>query len=551
MECGQKDVSDTARKVLLLRYHWQNRLSTSKKKVLRTSVQVNTLSRPRRPERLFKDHIMNIPTDSPARGGEPAPRHVPPLLLLTFAVLAGSAVLIGAITVLGRLDPPPSLFNLPTVAEATMPDGTILAVHAIREGGTSHDLHFELPTSGGLFGVGRHSQVASFHPHNSRVSIWMTRRHAKTGKSLDFDWWKKSTITDMHGEERQDVSPQRGIYSGWGQSSSSGSRPFPLDTSVDHQGLPRLILVASGFLGFRAGKTFKLKVYNTSDEVVAEFDLPNPVTTPIPEWTPESLPVTKSDGDLSITLKKLTIREHRYNSGEQEQVSWNLIPEISYEQGGQSTTHWYASLSLFDALGNPNLSWSGNISKHESAWKVRATCYRNQSAPFAPNEIIESDWIDVPAKDQSAALGINVKNAAHSYELIRALGPGEVTVTETVGSGTGNYSSNGHLDDNKYYELSFKSLGGTAASMTVKSEWPSVMLRGLKWEENQNITHEVFDEASNAVKHSPGNQFSNYYLIFFKPAPDLKRVKLKTRIQQARVVEFLVSPKDIQFTESK
>lgn len=498
----------------------------------------------------LKDPTMNTANDSHNPYAGRPPRHVPPLLLLGVAVMLGFAALVGVLTVLAKIEPPAPLFNLPTLAEATMPDGSLLTVHAVREGTPTHELHVDLPAGGGFFGVGSRREVVHYHAHSTRISVWMTRRNAKTGKSLDFDWWKRSAIVDQHGNELRDWDPQRQIYSGYSHSSVSGGRPFAPDTTADHSGTPRLILVASGFKAFRSGKTFKLRVYNTADEMVGEFDLPSPTTSSPPTWTPESLPSTKSDGDLAVTLKKVRIHEHKYNNGEGEQVNWNVMPEVSYEQGGKATTMWYANTQLLDALGNHN-NWQGNLSAQEPAWKLILTCYRSDTAEFGPNEVTESDWIELPGKDQTTSMNMTVKNSVQSLDIVRAIGPGETTVTEDVGTNIGGYSSNGQLEDNKQYHIEIKSLGGNIASLNLKSEWPCLLVRGIKYQENQNITHEVQDEAGKPVKVSHASYFANYQILFIKPAPELKRVKLKTRYQQARIVEFLIAPDQVEFTGRK
>ena len=485
-------------------------------------------------------------TDQSTHFTAPTPRHVPPLVLLTLVLVVGFAALIGLITVIGRLEPPQPLFNLPTLAEATMPDGTILSVHAVKAGTSPHELHIDVPLQNGFFLSGTQQQTTYFHPNSSQVSVWMTRRDAKTGKSLDFEWWKRSTIIDQFGDELSDRDPQREIFAGHRQSRSGGSRPFAVETSTEQQGNARLVLVASGFKAFRADKTVKLRVYNTSDELVAELNIPNPVTLPTTEWTPEPLPASKSDGDLEVTLKSLSIREHRYKSQQEEQHSWDTTPEFSFRQGGQETQSWYGNLSLSDALGNHNGGWNSNLSTRESAWKARVTCFRHQNAQFGPNEVIESDWIDLPTANQTNLLSLTLKNAAHSFEVARTIGPGEVEFTENIGVNTGNYSSNGQLENDKMYEVRFKSVGGTIASITLKSEWPCLLVKGIKWEGYQSITHEITDEAGNILKHAGGGHVSDHQLLFIKPAPELKRVKLKTRFQQARVVEFFISPPKIE-----
>src|SRR5579863_8498831 len=60
----------------------------------------------------------------------------------------------------------------------------------------------------------------------------------------------------------------------------------------------------------RRGKTLDLQFFEPSMskgkwESVAQFTIPNPLPGPYATWLPEKLPTSKSDGDLSVTLRGL------------------------------------------------------------------------------------------------------------------------------------------------------------------------------------------------------------------------------------------------------
>jgi len=56
----------------------------------------------------------------------------------------------------------------------------------------------------------------------------------------------------------------------------------------------------------RRGKVLKFRIYvrNSSDQwdTLAEFKMPNPTPGPHPVWKAMDVPVTRSNGDLEVTL---------------------------------------------------------------------------------------------------------------------------------------------------------------------------------------------------------------------------------------------------------
>jgi len=76
-----------------------------------------------------------------------------------------------------------------------------------------------------------------------------------------------------------------------------------------------------------------------------EFVITNPAPAVIKNWSPESLPVTKSDGDLEVTLTKLVAgAPSPYRQGEQpltnDPANQCVHLSFNFRQNGQPTTNW-------------------------------------------------------------------------------------------------------------------------------------------------------------------------------------------------------------------
>lgn len=89
-----------------------------------------------------------------------------------------------------------------------------------------------------------------------------------------------------------------------------------------------------------------------------EFVITNPAPAAVENWTPEALPVTRSDGDLEVTLTKLVAGAPLPNrQGEHplsnEPANQCVHLNFDFRQNGQPTTNW-APWPVFtsDAAGN-------------------------------------------------------------------------------------------------------------------------------------------------------------------------------------------------------
>jgi hypothetical protein len=157
----------------------------------------------------------------------------------------------------------------------------------------------------------------------------------------------------------------------------------------------------------RRQKELTLRVsYRDNNNAVSrlkDFKFPNPAYREYPTWTPETLPATKNDGDLEITLLKLG-----------RQSDFRIATEASFRtiQDGRPTADWQAErIWLSDATGNlvqsfnqsrpnregeetvgiPRMLWSS-----EAAWKLRVEFSRKATVVFATNELWIVRGLEVP-----------------------------------------------------------------------------------------------------------------------------------------------------------
>ncbi|TXT29674.1 MAG: hypothetical protein FD138_2386, partial [Planctomycetota bacterium] len=124
--------------------------------------------------------------------------------LLVFGVGSGFMVFaIVGLSLLALLAPKPSL----RANEVLMPDGKVLRIEGITWG-KNHRLNYEYSPSASWEFWNRRTMPFNHGYGYDLLMVWMTCHDARSGRSLDFDWWSGSSVTDAHGEELGDSNPQ-------------------------------------------------------------------------------------------------------------------------------------------------------------------------------------------------------------------------------------------------------------------------------------------------------------------------------------------------------
>jgi len=121
-----------------------------------------------------------------------------------------------------------------------------------------------------------------------------------------------------------------------------------------------------------------------------KFTFANPVTKSFPTWTAESLPASKEDSGLKVTLDKLTFGAissyNRDQNNPDDAINKGVTIAYHVEQDGKPVTNWEpVSIITSDATGNRTYGGSGTqwqdnegsstyqwgLWPSEAAWKVR------------------------------------------------------------------------------------------------------------------------------------------------------------------------------------
>ncbi len=357
-----------------------------------------------------------------------------------------------------------------------LPDGSILRLEKVTRGTARHNFDMKFPVWPYIFG----QRVRSFQHYahgngDERLVLWFTRRDAKSGRYLDFDWWKHSVGTDKNGVAFIDTAAYLEDFSEYGSSSRGGTRPLKSEPSHPyHIGHSQMRVFRP-----RDDGTFELKVYNATDVLVATFNVPMPAGPPPVELKPESLPSTKIKGDLALTLKSLVAKESPYEDWNaplkpfRSPLNLQVDAEILWQ--GKPTVEWQFGLNqVSDPFGNKSYAWNSDLSPKEP-WSVRLQASRKESAKFEPLVTAVVPAMSLPETDKVLMLGQTLKVDGVAIELLFS-GRGKIKHSVSVSS-TGEGSSSASMQPFGIPgQVEGKAKGGVCA-LTVDCKLPFIAMR--------------------------------------------------------------------------
>ncbi|QDU43279.1 hypothetical protein Mal52_17510 [Symmachiella dynata] len=478
------------------------------------------------------------------RGRREPRRSLPLWPFIVAAVLAIVAVVIVHVVLVRRQDGVDFFDHY--VAETELPDGSILTLRAVTFG-DHHELPLNQPKTG-LMGFGRGGRgVPEFLEREtppSSVVLWFSRRDGQSGKTMDFRWWKRCSVVDAHGWNIKDRDATQECYSLDANGGFSGSTQWGGDRRLMdtfRTGEYDIGIVSTRLPSFRpSGKTFALKVHNVDGKVVAEFDVPWPGAATLPVWEPETLPATKSVGNLKVTLKALTVEEDRSQTSDR----YGLHARADFEFSGMTAgAEWHLDdVRLEDALGNASDDYDCILSPLDSAWKVVALISRNEDAPLLASETWHVGKIQLPADGTKSDLKLSDSIGGVPIFVKSIGGPGEVTYVESV-SGTGDeiggfaFAGPSEIEN---FSVRMK-YNGSTCRRTVKSKVPHLFLDNLHLKPFQSLRIQAVDDAGKMVDGRVCVCNDEAFWVF-SPPPGSKSIDLKVIVTQQREVEFIAAP---------
>lgn len=287
----------------------------------------------------------------------------------------------------------------------------------------------------------------------------------------------------------------------------------------------------------RRGKTLGLHYFERKGNEwvrVADFLIPNPAPGNYPTWTAESLPITKTNDDLIVTLESLKAGMSAADKSKPAASNEIALTEAKFRlvQSGHATNAWRPiSVEISDATGNdwlpfPHISkvrhegdadifsFQGALWPGEAAWKMKFEFSR--VSDFDPDEVFTFSGITVPGATQVITLD-NATNVGGCKLQLKAISgekaeqPGNlkwVTVKQRVNI---SIAVNPVLADRRLALLQVTDENGHEGDITREPDW--------------NSGERVYG---------------------FKVPEGAKQLSLKFALHKSRIVEFQARPEFVR-----
>ena len=415
-------------------------------------------------------------------------------------------------------------------------DGTWLVVRSVTVG-TKHAFEKPFPLEM-QFSHWRQSFTQATTTHRDRMLIWLTRENDR-GEALDLKWFARAEIVasedftipaSYHHTQHQDRNGSSGSgtdSSGFGGAKALGGKPAKLEAAVAFVQFP---LVRP-----RQGK-LRLNVYDGSKSIVAVLEIPYPKlpTEPTDDWQIEPLPVTKSVGNLDVTVKGMDFRRSSGNHG-----ALSVTPKLEFVHGGQPSQTWYSSAELFDAIGNQSNEYQCDLSPLEPVWKMRLTLTQTTSGRFLPEETGTMPPLALtPAKQLTLHSTRHTINGTE-IELVGLGGQGPVEFTPP--NTNSNFKTKAYAPGQQGSGMS-SNCSGNRCDVEFHSGLPFLVIQATALQSTKNVQLIVRDQDGNVLPQSGQSGTQGLWFWFFDPKPTSTSVTFEFLVEQRRYVEFFIAP---------
>lgn len=465
-------------------------------------------------------------------------RSLNPWLLVFGAGFGFMVLVIVGLSLLALLAPKQSL----RANEFVMSDGKVLRIEAVTWG-KQHRLNFDYSSSASWEFWNRRTMPVQYGMGHDQLMVWMTCRDARSGRSLDFDWWSGSLVVDSLGEELRDSNPMFWQFGPRGSSGGGGQRPFRADRSGYDTWL-----VGSAFPAFRTDQGhFKLQVKNLAGEVIGNIELTHPSPPVAQTWQAEELPATKSVGNVAVTMNRLNANSQSHSHNGVEQKWWYYWPDASVSENGQPTNEWSVNqLNVTDPLGNQP-QYGQSLSIREPAWKVRVVAVRNQTSKFTAAETWNPADLALPAKDTAVPLADSKTIDGVTVTFLSLAGPGKTSYSIAT-PGLAKYGNFTYSGGGAAFGSSTKvesRRNGSTATRTVEANWPHLTLETTSLSPLHRVYVLAKDDQGRAVETQQSHDYGELQSCFFKTEPDAKSLTLSVIVHKGHEFEFFVKPPEL------
>ena len=284
----------------------------------------------------------------------------------------------------------------------------------------------------------------------------------------------------------------------------------------------------------RRERNFLLHLTGPQGATLATLQIPNPLPGPFPEWTPELLPITRTNGPVRLKLESLT--ESGTKDWRRVSAQWHL------ESDDQRWTNARAGYVTFqDASGN-----QGSIlSPREKAWQLSTRVHRERAQDFLPTERLVLTNLAVPDSGEFVEMG-------H-----RASVSGTIVFVRGIGGVGSLYVTNGTTWVMQPAQSGQSGHGSTSDGKTSVEYWhipsPFIFVEMSNVGADDDVRFQLADANGREIKlEAQGYNTSNnrrVYVERIQPSEVARPMNLEIIVSRPLEFEFTIDPKKIQSTK--
>ncbi len=289
----------------------------------------------------------------------------------------------------------------------------------------------------------------------------------------------------------------------------------------------------------RRQSDFWLYFLNASGTSMGRLRLPNPISGPFPVWRPEHLPITRTNGPVSLTLKGLV---RKMGTGyDYYAADWEV---------NASSTNWARAKPQYHEFSDATGNFGPSLSLNETAWKLHAIAHRRQDTDFMPSEILTVTNVAVPGSGAFQAIDLKSELNGVSIAVKVLVGGGQFMITNGTARGMTAIASSGRGHS--------ESTSSTERIETWSHNVPFFLIEFNGIKQNDELRVRVRDEQG--VKVDIGSSTHRYesnragqrsYLIELNSVPVPKVVSLALMISRPLEFDFMVDPKEVKMAPVK
>jgi hypothetical protein len=284
----------------------------------------------------------------------------------------------------------------------------------------------------------------------------------------------------------------------------------------------------------RREKEFKLLFLDGKYRVVHSVMIPNPIRGPFPAWSPEPLPIRRTNGPVVATLERIV-------RGPNPDHPW-VSPTLTFESSDpawKNAKNRYVSFT--DATGN-----HGNpLSPTEPAWKLQIDVHRPNNNDFLPDEKLVLTHLAVQGPGQFLPLDARAEMNGVQLLVHGLAGPGALVFTNGA-----HRTMEPPTSSNAGWRTT-----STGSSTNQEESFGSrkafFLIEATGTQEGDDLRMILRDDAGTEIPfdNSHGYNIRNgtqYHTKDFTPPPGVTNVSLEIIVSRPLKFEFLVDPREIR-----